>query len=161
MHVQRASTLNPSSPVIKHIIAVNRVLGRTQIARIFTYCLQSLDIRLNYYFTLNEQRTELHNNKSSIKIRLRCRATLLPLVPKMTGSWRLAECTSPIVLLVSCVHSLHHINHNWHFTRLYTTAIQLLRFFLRKCWPSDKSVILIFTILQVLCFPNVYAFCDN
>ena len=53
-----------SSSVIEHIIAVNRVLGRTQFAQIFTNCLQSLDIRLNYYFTLNEQRTELHNNKS-------------------------------------------------------------------------------------------------
>ena len=31
-----------------------------------------------------------------INIRLRSGATLLPLVPKMTGSWRLAECTSPI-----------------------------------------------------------------
>ena len=56
--------MNPSSPVIEHIIAVNRALGCTQIAQMFTYCLQSLDIRLNYYFTLNEQRTELHNNKS-------------------------------------------------------------------------------------------------
>ena len=62
--IQWTYTLNPSSPVIEHIIAVNRVLGRTQIAQMFTYCLQLLDIRLNYYFTLNEQRTELHNNKS-------------------------------------------------------------------------------------------------
>ena len=32
-----------------------------------------------------------------INIRLQSGATLLPLDPKMTGSWRLAECTSPIV----------------------------------------------------------------
>ena len=31
-----------------------------------------------------------------IKIRLQSGATLLPLVPKMTGSWRLAKCTSPV-----------------------------------------------------------------
>ena len=31
-----------------------------------------------------------------INIRLRFGASLLTLVPKMTGSWRLAECTSPI-----------------------------------------------------------------
>ena len=53
-----------SSLVIEYIITVNRVLGRSQIAQIFIYCLHSLDIRLNYYFTFNEQRTELHNNKS-------------------------------------------------------------------------------------------------
>ena len=33
-----------------------------------------------------------------INIRLRAGATLHPLVPKMTGSWRLAECTSPIAV---------------------------------------------------------------
>ena len=31
-----------------------------------------------------------------INIMLRSGASLLTLVPKMTGSWRLAECTSPI-----------------------------------------------------------------
>ena len=36
-----------------------------------------------------------------INIRLRSGTTLLPLVPKMTGSWRLAECTSPIVIFSS------------------------------------------------------------
>ena len=36
-------------------------------------------------------------NGVRINIRLRSVATLPPLVPKMTGSWRLAECTSPIV----------------------------------------------------------------
>ena len=37
-----------------------------------------------------------------INIRLRSGATLLPLVPKMTGSWRLAECTSPIGIGAKC-----------------------------------------------------------
>ena len=35
-----------------------------------------------------------------INIRLGSGATLLPLVPKMIGSWRLAECTSPIIFII-------------------------------------------------------------
>ena len=40
-----------------------------------------------------------------INIRLRSGATLFPLVPKITGSWRLADSTSPIMkkLLVECL----------------------------------------------------------
>ena len=42
-----------------------------------------------------------------IDIRLRSGATLLPLVPKMTGSWRLAECRSPITKYTLIITNNH------------------------------------------------------
>ena len=63
--VRKITSEPSSSAVIEHITSVNRVLGCTQIAKTFTYSLQSLDILLNYYSTLTKRRTELiHNNKS-------------------------------------------------------------------------------------------------
>ena len=52
-----------------------------------------------------------------INIRLQSGATLLPLVPKMTGSWRLAKCTSPIMTNAKII-----VLHRSHGTKVVLQA---------------------------------------
>ena len=58
---------------------------------------------------MNNEPSYIIINLDGVRInkRLRSGVTLLPLVPKMTGSWRVAECTSPICLII-----------NIHYTRI-------------------------------------------
>ena len=53
---------------------------------------------------MNNEPSYIIINLDGVRLNIRLRS-LLPLVPKMPGSWCLAECTSPIHSRLSCIQN--------------------------------------------------------